>query len=872
MKLNHKICTLFAVILIFAVITPLNIFSINGQTINNKEKTYAFVGANPNPVQLGEKTLLHYGISYAIASASYGWKGMTINITKPDGSSEILTCPTTDSTGASSIFYTPTALGNYTLQAFFPEQTMPITSAGIPANAVMLASSSEKAILTVQEEPTAKWPGNPLPTEYWSRPINSQLFEWSPITGDWLEHKAFYASTYTPFNSEAPESSHILWTKRLAEGGMLGGGASIASPSLQSAEIIDYAGFGYETGAAYNDKFLNSIIISGILYYNEFENRGGTAIDQHVIAVNLHTGEELWDKPLIGKTGNTTGATVAASGIYLDGQSTQFPDGIGRRLQFGQTFMWASYNLMGAYGLLWTTSGTTWMAFDALTGRWIYTITDVPSGTTIRGANGELLRYNVNQAQGRMALWNSSAIVSMAGSWDPHGNVYNASGVSSPGVLAAGPQRAWMWNITIPKGLPGSVQAIRLGDKVFGVDVSIYAVRSWAFSLKSGQEGTLIHNTTWTAPSTWAESNRTSSVRINAVDLDYNVFTVVNVDSRENWGFSVTTGQLLWGPTKPQNYLDIYQEAMSFIADGRYFAGAESGELQCYNVTTGQLIWTYKLEDPFDQNPVGVDWPMRSPAAIVVDGKVYGGYGEHSPNQPLPLGGPFFCINETTGEEIWSQYMMTSSYSYTPLIGDSIIATLNTYDNQIYAIGKGPSVMTVDAPMTSNEMGKSVMIRGTITDGSPGAKQTELSLRFPHGIPVVSEDSMAEWMRYVYMQFGRPTNATGVEIQINVIDANGNYRNIGTTVSDDKGAFSFPWKPDISGEYTVVASFAGSNAYYQSSAETSFVVDENPATATPQPTQVQSMIEQYFLPGIAAVIIVVVIVGAAILLALRKRQ
>jgi outer membrane protein assembly factor BamB len=509
------------------------------------------------------------------------------------------------------------------------------------------------------------------------------------------------------------------------------------------------------------------------------------------------------------------------------------------------------------------------MAFDALTGRWIYTITDVPSGTTIRGEHGELLRYTINQAQGWMALWNSSALVSMAGGWDPHGNVYNSSGVTSPGVLAAGPARAWMWNITIPKTLPGSAQAVALNDKVFGVDVGIYAVRSWAFSLKQGQQGALLFNTTWIPPTSWAESNRTSSVRITAVSLDYSIFTVVNDDSRENWGFSTNTGQLAWGPTAPQNYLDQYQEAMSIIADGMYIVGAESGIVQAYNVTTGKLLWAYTVKDVFNENPVGVNWPLRAPTAIIADGKIYGGYGEHSPNQPLPRGAPFFCLNETTGQLIWQQYMMVSSYSYTPLIGDSIIATLNTYDNQVYTLGKGPSAITVDAPLTSNELGKSLVIRGTVSDISPGVKETGLTLRFPNGVPVVSDASMSEWMRYVYMQFPRPSNATGVQVSIDVIDANGNYRNIGTTTSDSSGEFSFAWKPDILGKYTVLATFAGSNSYYPAYSQTAFVVDE---TTTPQPSSQPVLAspptEMYFAISTTAIIIAVAIVG---ILMLRRR-
>ena len=80
-----------------------------------------------------------------------------------------------------------------------------------------------------------------------------------------------------------------------------------------------------------------------------------------------------------------------------------------------------------------------------------------------------------------------------------------------------------------------------------------------------------------------------------------------------------------------------------------------------------------------------------------------------------------------------------------------------------------------------------------------------------------------------------PNNATGVPVTISVIDANGNFRKIGTTTSDATGFYSFQWIPDIAGKYTVIATFAGSNAYYGSSAETSFVVEAAPAP-TPAPT------------------------------------
>ena len=81
------------------------------------------------------------------------------------------------------------------------------------------------------------------------------------------------------------------------------------------------------------------------------------------------------------------------------------------------------------------------------------------------------------------------------------------------------------------------------------------------------------------------------------------------------------------------------------------------------------------------------------------------------------------------------------------------------------------------------------------------------------------------------------------------MDANGNYRNIGTTTTDSDGVYLFDWVPDISGKYTVYVTFAGSDAYYASLAGSAFVVDQPVATATPtQGTQDHRCLNKSFYP------------------------
>jgi hypothetical protein len=180
------------------------------------------------------------------------------------------------------------------------------------------------------------------------------------------------------------------------------------------------------------------------------------------------------------------------------------------------------------------------------------------------------------------------------------------------------------------------------------------------------------------------------------------------------------------------------------------------------------------------------------------------------------------------------------------------------YDNQIYCYGKGPSATTVEAPLAAITEGSSVVIRGTVTDQSSGAKDT----------PAIADASMQAWMEYLYMQQAMPKNATGVEVSLDTVDPNGNFIHIDTVTTDMSGMFSYLWTPDVPGKYTVIATFAGSKAYYSSYAETAIGVDEAPPATPPPEKIVFPPTETYILYATVAIIIAIAI--ATILN--RKRQ
>jgi hypothetical protein len=204
-------------------------------------------------------------------------------------------------------------------------------------------------------------------------------------------------------------------------------------------------------------------------------------------------------------------------------------------------------------------------------------------------------------------------------------------------------------------------------------------------------------------------------------------------------------------------------------------------------------------------------------------------------------------------------------------VADGYLVYLNAYDMQIYCIGKGPSATAVTAPDTALTLGSSLIIHGTVTDQCAGAQTLVKDMGFANGVPAVSDTSQKAWMEYLYMQKPKPTNAIGVPVMISVSDSNNNLRPIGNTTSDSSGTFSFTWKPDITGDYTVIANFAGSQSYYPSSAETHFTVVEAAPTASPSPIVNLPPTEMYFAMSTIAIIIAIVICFAATIIVLKKR-
>jgi hypothetical protein len=845
------------------------------------QKTYAIADAIPNPIGLGQSTLLKCGISEAAASASLGWSGITITVETPDGRTETLGPFKTDSTGSTYTTYTPSMVGNYTITTNVPNQTIAQRflpserGVWIEAGTVLLASSKTAVLEVLEERPQQVYPGHALPSEYWSRPIDPQLREWASISGNWVERPF---NSFVKYQENAPETPHILWNTPYEMGGLSGG-------YFDGENQIPAAAY---AGDAYEGRFSASVVINGVLYYNTAGSGTYSTVGiPGIQAIDLHTGEKLW---------------------FLNNTV----------LSFGQTMFYPSYNVNGIWNYLWSVSGSNYTAYDPTDGSFAFQFYGVPSGFRTWGPNGEILIYQVNYANGWMALWNSSlaglqnAIIGTPsyGSWTFGVTGLNANGVSTANptnslgqqVNSAYPtvrclngslDKCYSWNVTIPKGLTISSSFGSTGrvveDRLVGVFYNQTMVRVWALPINditatrnatiNTQSVTTLFDKTWNPPSEWKDGFNTihwTGVSNYVEDPVYGegVLAVWDKELTTHYGFSIVDGSYLWA-TESEIYLDMYgwgnAEHTWYFAYGKLYSVGVGGILYAYDLATGETVWTYELTDPYAEPITGENW--WGWIDLIAAGKIYIGTLEHSANNPIPRGGPFACVNATDGSEIFriNGLMRETRWGGNPVMGDSIIAGFDTYDLQIYAMGKGPSQTTVVQPTSSIDSGKSMIIQGSVTDVSPGTATSKLALRFPNGVAAVSDASQSQWMMYVYKQFECPTNVTGVPLTVSVIDANGNYRTIGTTTSDATGHYSFAWQPDIAGAYQVYVTFAGSKAYYGSSAVTTFVADEPVATATPQPTQAPSAADLYFLPAIIGVIVAILVVGAVLALLVTKK-
>ena len=845
---NKTIASLTALILMLTMTASLVVLpNVNAHTPPwNVTTVYCYTIVSPTIIGVGQTDSVCFWSNELppTASGAYGdrWT-FTLDVTRPDGTHEKIGPITSDPVGNGYTLYTPTKVGNYTFVTTVAEHK--ITGADPngyppswnPSNVnvgdVYAAATSQPVTLIVQEEPISLYPGSPLPTEYWARPISGENREWWTISGNWVESRGYNAASegyyykgggYNPY-TKGPTSAHIVWAEPMPGefGGLMGGTIS------QSGGVGSYY-----TGMSYEQAFAPPLILNGRLYFN---TPPGAAPYYGCYCYDLRTGQEIW---------------------YQNYTITN-----------GEIYNYISPNQYGGIPYLWSL-GSTYRMYDAVTGNWILSFANASTGTVAYSdSDGSLLVYLMGGtgANRWLAMWNASLAI-----WAGMPNLWSSNNYwlwRPPTGSTLNWSLGIQWNVTAGGAKVGGSPSIQKVDS----DIVLCQAR---FAQNDGT--TIAEDLGYSAKNgalLWGPINRTAVVMDASVltGMSDGVYVEYIGETFSFYAYSATNGTKLWGPTQVSPAVGAFAEygswRTSWVGNGKVYLPGMDGQIHCMDLYTGNWLWDFTTGSCGFEAGYS-NWPLIS-ASFFGGAPDTGGLriyavGGHTHLQPIFRGAQLYAVDGNNGSLLWSIDGWFQAGG--PVGADGYMVGIDGYTNELTCFGKGNTETTVDAPMTGVTVGKNVVIRGTVTDQSPG--QTCLGIPTA-GTPAISDASMSQWMEYLYMDQVKPTNATGVPVSINVIDSNGNLRPIGSTTTDISGTFAYSWKPDISGDYTVIATFAGSGSYYPSSAETHFTADDLSPTASPLPVTAQPPTEMYFAISTVAIIIAIAIVGIVLAIIVKKR-
>ena len=910
---NKTIASLIAIILVLTMAISMTFTQPASAAYQRYYKDMVYVSVAPITVGNGQNVIISFWCDKLPPTAlgEYGDRFyFDVNIIKPDGTNETITNIESDPVGVGYTNYVPTDLGTYTVQVMMKQHVIdggasrgkvapngagwwpsgqPVANISkpypswSPIGVVFEAALSEPQTLTVTTEQVPRYVENPLPIDYWSRPVYDAIRGWGPtVMGQYLgasELTAFGNSRYNPYTT-GPSSSHVLWTRPFFNGGIAGGYSTVNSSSADNS---------YYSGQSYESYGGPSIILNGKFYYSV-----GTNPREGWYCVDLYSGETIYFR-------NNTISTASGGSTSAQGS---IPSGAPA---FGQVLVADNPNQHGTISYYWVTSPigktNTWEMYDDFSGNYMCSIANVTwtdtnngrsvskgaSGTSAVGPDGSILRYNfvnlgpANAApQWYLQVWNTSQAI-MYASYQAH-------------ETGSGTNANWMWrpnlNYTYDgrNGISANVSISSMALSTINVRqvipddqlVIIYAGSNngsvsipgsvVGINLKPGSVGQVLYSYNFTCPPTvgdiygQTEQFSNKNTAYSGVSIQEGIFWYYDAMTRSYFVYNLADGSKAW-TAPPSEQFQFYGGATAVCFKGEFIdCGGYAGVVRAFDAKTGTSLWNWSApivgldETPYQHSPTSFGF-------LTGDGQMYFYTSEHSNNNPIRRDGMIWDVNATNGNLIW---MLTNWPSSAPIIADQRLLVVDSHDEQIYCFGKGPSATTVSAPQTVPALGGSVVLTGTVTDQSPYGRRNinggmDRSLK---GTPAIADSSMDAWMEYMFHQRPMPTDAKGVEVTLNSIDPNGNLIPIGTTTSDMYGNYGIVFTPEVPGTYQIIATFAGSNAYGPSSSSNYLAVGNEAPTASPYPVTVLPQTETYVI-GVGIAIIIAIAI--ATLLILRKR-
>ena len=818
--------------------------------------TTAYLSFSPNPVGLNQLFLVNVWVTPGIHRSRYH-TGYTVNITKPDGTS-VTVGPMNSYYGDGTAWFEYPAdqigtwklsfsfAGGYYPQGFYNDSGWPATFGTTQTffNYSMWYQPSNTAeqTLTVQEAQVASWPLNPLPNDYWTRPVNTMNRGWAASVGDFPWSGAIYEPSgrvlyssnykYTPYVA-APNTAHVVWRNQTVFGGLFGAGQ----------------GYQASTGTGFGGVPQPTLVFQGRAYGTYSKPGTGTTSVTYFYCMNLRTGQLIWEYPV---------ATTVTFSLFGPMTTPIAPTCISylNTAETGSQEVPGATSRAGASAAL-VYIGDRLIKFDPFTGA---ISSNVSSGAefncTIQGSGGGLFGgggstiYSDPYALSIQTLVNGGVTSYRLINWTtaPTADNFTARVLN---------------NITWPMSSLGTAD----------FDAGISATVNWDDGVNAlGTRVIILSMKDGSVTANFSTAHTPAETLFSGATLVVDHGKVAFAAMDRHWLCYNPQGQKVWQSEDadyPWGTWWAYATASYEInSNTSAIIGTNYAGVYAIDWDTGKIIWWYydptvAFESPYITSN-GTTINSFDTGVQIADGKIYVYNTEHTPTAPINRGWKLHCINATTGQGIWS----ISTPGSLGVIADGYMTAGSIFDGYTYCFGRGPSSTSLTT-LGSSVNGSSVLIQGKVLDQSPAQP----------GTPCVSAASMATQMEYLHMQqplaglFGNAT-ITGVPVTLMATDPNGNTITIGTTTTNGYyGTFSFAWTPSMPGPYTIFAYFAGDDSYGGSTASTDLNVNE-----APQGTQIstggqiqsgESPLLMYTLIGVIVLIILVIV--AIVVLAVRRR-
>jgi hypothetical protein len=650
----------------------------SGVTPDETYPVLARLAVRPNPIGVGQPLLVNVWAEPPIHISHY-FKDYTITITKPDGTKIVKVIPSYRGDSTAWFEYTVDQVGTWKVKfdflgAYFPAgnyttvrvegQHIDVsTVTSFPKSVYYQPSTSPELEVVVQQEIVVAWPGSPLPTDYWTRPISPENREWWPIAGSypWPSRNIYnYQGPYVI----APKTPHIVW-KRM--------GDIAGLPGAEMGQATIFNGPGTPT-----------IIYAGRAYETYSKPGTGVGLVTYWRCYDIRTGELFWERPL------ASGESAPTELCYDQGGYQYVPGESATQRNLAVTLM---------------SIGTRMIKYDPWSGAVVQNVTAM-SGTLYGTDVYSVQDLGASKAPNRYRLIKWTTIDSTLPP-EQQTNFTARIAFKSDGSL---------YNISWP------FSSIGIVDYTAGVAVNTvgitppgsqvtYQQRLEGASLATGQ---VVFNVT-TDVTKGVEGFFSGSTRI----ADHGKFAVRLNDG--HWHcWDLNTGKQLWVSelsSYPWGIFGIYGVESAY--DLLYYPQYDG--VVAYNWTTGKVAWryTYVPEYPWEVVYNGT-YPFYQATVRVADGILYASNSEHSPSQPITRGLKLHAINATTGEGIWN----ISGAMIPGGVADGYLTASNSYDGYMYVFGKGKSMSTVMAPDVVVSKGSGVVIKGTVLDISPAQPGT----------------------------------------------------------------------------------------------------------------------------------------------------